>query len=108
MKAGRLDRRVTIMRASISTNALNEKVEDFLDIATVWASKEDISDSERIRAQEVAAEITTRFQIRHSAAVADVNPKDRLRCEGRVFDIYGVKELPYHVGFEITATARAD
>jgi len=108
MKAGRLDRRITIMRASLSANALNEQVETWLDIATVWASKEDISDSERIRAQEVSAEITTRFQIRHSSAVADVNPKDRVRLDGRVFDIYGVKEIPYRAGLEITATARAD
>jgi len=108
MKAGRLDRRITIMRASLSANALNEQEETWLDIATVWASKEDISDSERIRAQEVSAEITTRFQIRHSSAVADVNPKDRVRFDGRVFDIYGVKEIPYRAGLEITATARAD
>jgi len=108
MKAGRLDRRITIMRASLSANALNEHEETWLDIATVWASKEDISDSERIRAQEVSAEITTRFQIRHSSAVADVNPKDRVRFEGRVYDVYGVKEIPYRAGLEITATARAD
>lgn len=108
MKAGRLDRRVTIMRASTSTNAFNEKEPEWLDIATVWASKEDISDGERICAQEVSAEITTRFQIRHSSAVADVNPKDRVRCEGRVYDIFSVKEIPYRAGLEITATARAD
>jgi len=37
-----------------------------------------------------------------------VNPKDRVRFDGRVFDIYGVKEIPYRAGLEITATARAD
>lgn len=108
MEAGKLDRRITILRAVNTGNAFNEPVASWEPLATVWASKEDIRDGERIRAQTISADITTRFQIRHSTVVADVNAKDRVLCEGKTYDIFSVKEIGQRVGFEITATARAD
>lgn len=90
------------------TDEFNAPVHEWTDIAVVWGSKQDISDSERIRAQEVSAEITTRFQIRYSSAVADVGPKDQVRCDGKTYAIFGVKEIGRREGIEITAAARAD
>lgn len=107
MKAGRLDRRITIMRATSLPGALADVV-TWTDLATVWASKEDLRDSEKMKSKEVSAEITTRFQIRYSHTVASVNPKDKVRFDGKIFDIYGTKELGRREGIEITATARAD
>jgi head-tail adaptor len=74
----------------------------------VWASKTDISDGERFRAGEVAAHITSRFQVTHSKFTAALTPKDRLVCEGRTFDIVGIKQIGRRVMLEITAAARAD
>ena len=108
MQAGPLDRRITIQRASISYDAFNAPVEAWAGIATVWASKEDIKDGERLRAQEVSAEITTRFRIRWSSAVSDVNPKDQIIFDGKTYDIFGVKEIGRREGLELTAAARAD
>jgi SPP1 family predicted phage head-tail adaptor len=106
--AGARDRRITIQRATSAPNALNEPVLTWTDLATVWAEKFDVSDGERLQASEVDAEITTRFRILWSSQVADVNPKDRVSYAGRLYDIWGVKEIGTREGIEITATARAD
>jgi SPP1 family predicted phage head-tail adaptor len=108
MRAGDLDRWLTLQRRTITKDALNADVETFVAIATVRASKTDISDAEKVRAQQVGAEITTRFQIRWSGNWSFLNPKDRVTCEGREFDIQGLKELGRREGIEITACARAD
>ncbi len=108
MRAGTLDRRITIQRKTVLNNAFNEPVETWSDLVIVSASKEDIRDSERLSAQEVGAEITTRFQIRFSHVVADVDPEDRLTFDGRVFAIAAVKEIGRREGLEITAAARAE
>lgn len=109
MQAGKLDRRITIERAAgKGRDSFNSIVEKWLPVATVWAAKQDIKDAERIAAQEVGAEVTTRFQIRWSSVVTDVNPKDRIVFEGRIYDISAVKEIGRREGIEITATARSD
>lgn len=108
MEAGKLDRRIQILRASKTTNSLNEEIETWPVLTTVWAAKRDVSDGERMRAQEVEAEITTRFTLRWSSAVADVNPKDRVLYAGKTYDIFSVKEIGRRDGIEITATARSD
>lgn len=108
MIAGPLDRRITIERYSSSTNELGEEVGSWAPIATVWAAKNDIRDSERFTAQQVNSVITTRFQIRHSAMVADLNAKDRLTYGNMLYGIVAVKEIGRREGLEITAAARTD
>lgn len=103
-----LDRRVTIQRATSTPNALNEPVATWANLATLMASKKDVSDREKMQAAELGASITTRFVVRWSATLAGVTAKDRLVCEGVTYDIAGKKELGRREGFEITATARAD
>lgn len=108
MQAGKLDRRVQFRRAVLADDGLasTEVWADYL--GPVWAEKTDISDGERWRAGAVAAHVTTRFRVRHSSETATLTPKDRLVCEGRTYDISGIKELGRRVGLEITAAARAD
>ena len=111
LPAGKRDRRIKIERYTVAQNGLGEEIETWAELATVWASKKDVSDRERMQAQEVSAEITTRFVILYSTDVNDVNPKDRIEhpvSSGTYYDIYGVKEIGRREGFEITATARAD
>lgn len=109
MLAGRLDRRITIQHKTVAQNELGEEVETWADHATVWASKFDVSDGEKVAAAEVSATITTRFQIRYSSDVAEINPgDDRVVFDGRTYDIWGVKEIGRREGIEITAAARAD
>src|SRR5687767_9049093 len=108
MRAGDLDRRITIRRATFAPNAFNELLATWSDIATVWAAAYQITDAERFRAQEIGAEVTTRFTISYSSEVADLGPTDRLMYEGREYNITGVRELGRRVWLEIGAVARAE
>ena len=104
-----LDRRVQFLRASLTDDGFGQ-VEVFEPHgAPEPAAKKDVSDGERWRAGEVQAHITTRFTVRWYAFTADLTPRDRLTCEGRSYDISGIKEVGGRRRWlEITAAARAD
>lgn len=108
MLAGKLNRRITIERFTETRDEFNAALKSWATLARVWASKYDISDAERIAAQEIGATLTTRFQIRYSETVADLSPRDRLTLNGVVYDINAVKEIGLREGLEITAAARPD
>lgn len=111
MPAGQLDRRVTLRRFVTRTNAANEDEKAWVDLATVWAAKSDISDGEQVRAQQVGKSINRRFLIRWSRKVGDLNPADQLRYparDGALHKIVGVKELGRQDWLEITACAIAN
>jgi SPP1 family predicted phage head-tail adaptor len=75
----------------------------------VYAKKRDLSDGERWRAGEVQAHVATRFTVRWSPFTAAITPKDRLICEGREYEIVGVKECEGRRQWvEITCAARSD
>ncbi|WP_370286957.1 phage head closure protein [Pseudooceanicola nanhaiensis] len=107
MNGRQLDRRVTIERATMIDDGFGQ-VESWAPLVTTWASKRDVSDAERIRAGSVSAEITTRFRLRWRSVIATVTPKDRLVHEGRVYNIFSVKEIGRREGVEITGAARAE
>lgn len=108
MQAGRLDRLVQFRRAALADDGLtvSEQWADFGEV--VWAEKADISDGERWRAGAVAAHVTTRFRVRWSGIASEITPKDRLVCDGRDYDISGIKEIGRRQFLEITAAARTD
>jgi SPP1 family predicted phage head-tail adaptor len=108
MFAGDLDRRVTIQRATVTKNTIGEDAQTWATLTTVWTNVMPIRDAERAENGLINAERASRFQIRWSHRVADVNPKDRLVFDGSTYEIWGVKELGRRVGIEISATARAD
>lgn len=108
MKAGRLDRRIVLQRSTDARDAFNEPVKTWATLATRSASYEPLSDGERFRAGETAANASARFVIRWSAAVSDLNPRDRLTFDGDTWEIVRVKEMGRREGLEITAGARAD
>jgi hypothetical protein len=108
MNAGPLDRRITLERFTTTVDAYNEPVKAWGVLAHRAASYVLISDGERFRAGETAANASARFQIRWSPSVSDLNPKDRLVFEGVVHQILNVKEIGRREGIEITVQARAD
>jgi SPP1 family predicted phage head-tail adaptor len=108
MLAGRLDRRISILRATPAADEFNEQVETWGTLAVVWAHATPVMDAERQRAGETLASKSYRFTIRYSSQVADVDPRDRVTFDGRTYDVQGVKEIGRREGLEITATARAE
>lgn len=111
MSAGKMDRKIRLLRFGVgspATNEFNEPVGAWGELAAVWAEYTPVSDGERWRAGEVMAQITARFRIYWSSAVSDLNPKDRLEFDGDTFEIHGVKEVGRRKYLEITAAARLD
>jgi len=108
MDAGRLDRRILLMRGAAGTDSFNEPVLTWSALATVWAMAEPVKDGERLSAGQMLAGKLTRFTIRYSSEVADIDPKDRVAFDGRTYDILGVKEIGRREYLEITAEARAE
>lgn len=103
-----MDRRISLLRAAVSTDDFNAEIETWGDIATVWAAVDPVRDGERWRAGETLASKKMRFTIRWSRDVMDVDARDRVMFEGRTYDIDGVKETGRRDMIEITATARAE
>ncbi|MDP3853621.1 phage head closure protein [Phenylobacterium sp.] len=108
MRSRTRDRRVTIRRAVKLRDGFNAKVPNFTDLVTVWASKEDVKDGERVRAQQVGASITTRFEAAWSSVLSTVDPRDQVSCEGRLYQVVAAKEIGRKRGIEISAIALAE
>lgn len=106
--AGTLDRRITLQRATVSYDAFNEPVATWGTLAVVSGGKRDASAAESYRAQEVGAQITTRFVVRYSPALVDLNPVDRLVFLSRTYNITAVREVERNRWLEVDAVARAD
>ena len=108
MTAGRLDRRIALLRASVAADAFNEQVATWSTFATVWAEAKPVLDGEKQQAGQTLASKSYRFTIRYSSDVADIDTRDRLIFDGRTYDINAVKEMDRRRWLEITATAKAE
>jgi SPP1 family predicted phage head-tail adaptor len=109
MRAGDLDRRIRLQRASAGTDDYGGPVADpWVDLVPggVAAQYTPISDGERVRAEQVGASVTDRFLIRWSSVAASLTPADQVLFEDRVYGITAVKPVGRRVGLEITASAR--
>ena len=108
MQAGALNRRIRIDRGILTRDGLGGEVRTWQPLTTVWAAMTQISDGERMRADERAAELSARFVIRWSLLAASIDPQDRVIYAGKTHHIFAVKELGFREGIEITAGARAE
>lgn len=111
--ASELDRRITLQRATSAAGPLNEPVDTWSDLATVWARRRDASDSQKIEfvaAGQIGSFIVARFTVRSSAVTRSVTPVDQIVHDGKVWDIKGVKEADEgrRRFIEITASRDAD
>lgn len=107
MRAGQLDRRVTIQRAT-ETNTGDGLIPSWATIATLWASRKDASDGERIAAGTILSTVVARFVVRSSTTARGILPRDRLIEGGSTFEVTGIKEIGRREALEITAEARLE
>lgn len=106
--SGDMNRRVTLQRAAGVANSFNELIDGWTTLAEVWVSLKDVSAAEALRAEEVGAELSTRFRIRHSATVASLTPKDRLVYGSATYQITGVREKQRGRWIEVDCVRRAE
>jgi Phage head-tail joining protein len=106
------DRYIRIERAtSVTDPDSGEPILTWAELATVVASKVDISGNEKFEGNEVSATVLTRFRVPWSATLSTLGGMDRIvhpASNGKIYDIQTVKEQQFKVGLEIFATARAD
>lgn len=109
MESPKLDRRITLQRASSTQDAgSGESVTSWSDLATVWASRRRASARETLAAAEISGEVSDVFEIRYDSAWSDLDVRDRLIFEGRTYEITSVDEIQRRQGFRIGAVARAE
>lgn len=108
-RSGSYDRRIQFQRATLLDDGFS-KVESWSNHGTrISAAFQDVSDSEKWRAGEVQAQITSRFRVRYSDFTCGITPKDRILFEGREHDITGIKEVSGRKReLEISTVARID
>lgn len=108
LAAGRLNRRVTIVRPAFTTNAHNERVEsDEPERTTVSASMAPGPGTERFQNAEVAASAPMRFVMRWHADL--VRAGDRIEGDdGRTYEILWWAEIGLREGIEVLGQARAE
>lgn len=108
MRAGRLDRRITIQEQSTSFDDTGGQVMTWTDVATVWAEKVENNGQERFLSEQFIGKTARSFRIRWSETVKVVTTKHRVMFDGVDHDIVAVAELGRREGIRLDCTARSE
>ncbi|MDC9623754.1 phage head closure protein [Xenorhabdus sp. XENO-7] len=87
MQAGRLRNRITLQNFTQARLPSGQKVQEWQDIATVWAEVKHISGRELLASGAALSEATVRVWLRYRA---DITSASRLVFKGQVYDIQAV------------------
>lgn len=110
MNGGALDRRITIERATEAENDFGELIETFATYVTLWASRSDVSDAEKLANSELGSALVSRFVVRSNSSSRTITTQDRISYDGATWNIHGVKEtaMGRKRYIEITAARNSD
>lgn len=106
LNSGFLDRRIQVQRVVTKTpDGLGGYSGSWEDVGEIlYAKRVDVSDQEKLQAGSWQNCLVTRFTVRASNFARDIRHSDRIRHEGQVFNIDGIKEVPQTRAYlEITA-----
>lgn len=87
MRAGWLNKRVTIEQVSRTQNEYGETVETWSKLRDVWASIEPLRGEEYIASKTMQAGVDHRIRMRYQP---DLTPKHRIKYGSRIFEIESV------------------
>lgn len=108
MRAGLLDRRITIQGKIVTQDDFGGEVVTWADVATVWAEELELHGLERYALRQFVGHALRTFRIRWSAAVAVVTTEHQVVYNGRTFDITDVREIGRREGIEIDCYAPSE
>lgn len=110
MKFGQMDRRITLQRATLATNAYGERVETWGTLATVWAQIQykEGSGKEAVQSDQLFSSQPVHFIIRYSTDVSSIRPSDRVSYNGDTYQIEGIQEIGRSEGLRIVTTLRGE
>lgn len=103
LRAGELDRPITIEHKGVARNSLGEQIESWGPWAKCFAKFEPQSGGESIEASQRTAAQMAKFTIRYRAGVT---PEMRIQHDGRPWDILDVASPDRRVSLVITAVCR--
>lgn len=87
MKAGKLNRRVTIQRRATGEDAYGQPTQGWVDLFTVWAAIDDMKGRQFFAAQADQSQVHTKITIRY---VAGIDASMRVLHGLDVYDIHAV------------------
>lgn len=106
MRAGDLDRSVTIQSATSAQDAVGQPIQTWSDVATGIAAKvSPMRGAETFNNSQPIGYMTATFRIRYRTGITVEN---RVVYNGRNWDILDVRELGRREGIEIDARTRAE
>ncbi len=118
MRAGRLDRLITIQRKASTQSDSGEPVEAWSTIANrIAASMSPVRGDERFTGEQLVGQQQVEFRIRYFAAVAELGQHDRIVYPAlesgepdlrNVYDILATHEIGRREGLQIITQRRAD
>lgn len=120
MRAGSLDRTVTIQRKAVTQSESGEPVETWTTLARRAASMRPVRGDERFAAPQIGAQEQIEFRVRYSTDMAALSPQDRViypalavenpetPAERQIHDIVAVHEIGRREGLQIITTRRPD
>ena len=90
MRAGRLNRRITIQVPTDGQSGTGAVTLTWATFATRWATAEPLAGGEGHKTDQFYAEHGYRFMLRRTTGVL---PSMRISWDGRVFDITGIQDI---------------
>lgn len=108
MRAGRLDRRISLQRATITQDSTGDEVLTWGTLTTVWAEAKPMRGAESFTAQQFIGKTPVTFRIRWSDATKAITVEDRIIFDERTFNILDVREIGRREGLEVDAYARSE
>lgn len=102
MRTGPLNRYVKVWReVQIGIDPLfNTPIYGDTIVAEFWAALVPKSEEERFAASQIYASQVVVFRTHF---MDDLTETDRLECDGKTYNIVGLREIGYRAGLEITA-----
>lgn len=107
MNASNLNRHIRFLRAEWVPDGYGGSTSTHEPFGLiVAASRRDISDAEKVSAGRLQSEVAARFRVRSTPFTRSITADDRLSCDGKTFEITGIKEVDGLRGFlEISAVS---
>lgn len=96
---GNRNRRITIQSCTLTTNDEGYQVEEWANVATVWASIKNLHGNEFFQAQAINSKATCKMNIRY---IKDVNTGMRVVYGDKIYNILYVDDIEEnHIEIEL-------
>lgn len=89
MNIGKLNRRVSLLRAFAGRDEYGGEVVEWRSVARLWAFVAPEQGKEFLQAQQVTAETVVRIIVRYNPAITVL---DRIQYQGKLYEIVGVSD----------------